>query len=65
MANYVVLKKKNNVISLEASRVNLKRAELIANHPHDRYATYLIAEVVETIKPSNNEDRESLQETID
>lgn len=62
MANYVVLKRKNNIISLEANRVNLKRARLIASKPHDRYATYLIAEVVETINPhkEENEDRESV-----
>lgn len=54
MAHYIVVKKKNNVLTLEASDVNLKRAEFIATHPHDKCATYLVAEVVETIKPNIN-----------
>lgn len=60
--SYLVLKKKNNVINLIASRVNLKRARLIATHPHDKFATYLIAEIVEKVKPEDNENRESIQE---
>lgn len=62
MANFLVLKRKNNVMSLEAIKVNLKRARLIATHPHDKYAEYLVAEVKETIKPDRNETRESIQE---
>lgn len=58
--SYVVLKKKNNVLTLIASRVNLKRARLIASHPHDKYATYLIAEIIEKVKPAEDETRESL-----
>lgn len=66
MKNCVVLKRKNNITTLEASNVNKERAKLIATHPHDRYATYLIAEVVEIITPEilkslrENENRESL-----
>lgn len=58
--SYLVVKKKNNILELVASRVNLKRARIIATHPHDKCATYLIAEIVETVKPSCNEDREGL-----
>lgn len=58
---YLVVKKKNNIYDLVASKVNLKRARLIANHPHDKCATYLIAEVVETVKPNfEDENRTSL-----
>ena len=41
---------------------------MIIDHALDKYATYLIAEVVETITPYNrerNEDRTCLQETSD
>lgn len=49
MANCVVLKRKHHVTTLVATNVSMKRARIIATHPHDKYATYLIAEVVETI----------------
>lgn len=66
MAQYVVLKRKNHVMTLEAIRVNLKRAQMIARHPHDKYATYIIAELKETILPTYlNETGESFQETVD
>ena len=60
MAQYIVIKKKNKVISLEAIKCNLKRAKLIASHPFDKYAKYLICEVIEEIDPLDYEDRESV-----
>ena len=60
MAQYVVIKKKNKVLSLEAIKCNLKRAKLIASHPFDKYAKYLICEVIEEIDPLDYEDRESV-----
>lgn len=63
MAQHIVIKKKNHVASLIATKVNRKRAEMIVDHAHDKYATYLIAEVVETITPynrDNHENRESI-----
>ena len=65
MAQHVVIKKKNHVATLIATKVNRKRAEMIVDHAPDKYATYLIAEVVETTTPynrGNNENRESVQE---
>ena len=65
MAQYIVIKRKNHVASLIATKVNRKRAETIVDHAPDKYATYLIAEVVETITSynrGNNENRESVQE---
>lgn len=66
MAQHIVIKKKNHVATLIATKVNKKRAQIIVDHAPDKYATYLIAEVVETITPynrENNENRESIQET--
>ena len=66
MAQHIVIKKKNHVATLIATKVNKKRAQIIVDHAPDKYATYLIAEVVETITPynrENNENRESVQET--
>ena len=66
MAQYVVIKKKDHVATLIATKVNRPRAKRIVEHAPDKYATYLIAEVVETITPynrENNENRESVQET--
>ena len=60
MAQYIVIKKKNKVLSLEAIKCNLKRAKLIASHPFDKYAKYLICEVIEEIDPLDYEDRESI-----
>ena len=60
MAQYVVIKKKNKVLSLEAVKCNLKRARLIALHPFDKYAKYLICEVIEEVNPLTYEDRESV-----
>ena len=60
MAQYIVVKEKNKVLSLEAVKCNLKRARLITSHPFDKYAKYLICEVVEEISPLNYEDRESV-----
>lgn len=60
MAQYIVIKKKNKVLSLEAIKCNLKRAKLIASHPFDKYAKYLICEVIEEIDPLDYEDRESV-----
>ena len=68
MAQHIVIKKKNHVASLIATKVNKKRAQMIVDHAPDKYATYLIAEVVETITPYNrerNEDRTCIQETSD
>lgn len=68
MAQHIVIKKKNHVATLIATKVNKKRAQMIVDHALDKYATYLIAEVVETITPYNrerNEDRTCLQETFD
>lgn len=64
MAQHIVIKKKNHVASLIATKVNKKRAKMIVDHAPDKYATYLIAEVVETITPynrDNHENRESIQ----
>ena len=60
MAQYIVIKKKNKVLSLEAIKCNLKRAKLIASHPFDKYAKYLICEVIEEIDPLDYENRESV-----
>ena len=63
MAQYIVIKRKNHVASLIATKVNRKRAKMIVDHAPDKYATYLIAEVVETITPynrDNHENRESI-----
>lgn len=61
MAQYIVLKKKNKILTIEANKCNLKRARLIANNPFDRFAEYLICEVVESIRPNRHyENRESV-----
>ena len=63
MAQHIVIKKKNHVATLIATKVNKKRAQIIVDHAPDKYATYLIAEVVETITPynrDNHENRESI-----
>ena len=63
MAQHIVIKKKNHVASLIATKVNKKRAKIIVDHAPDKYATYLIAEVIETITPYNRntyEDRTML-----
>lgn len=63
MAKDVVLKKKYDVVTVEATNINLKRTRLIATNPFDKYA---IAEVIErhciptNSKINDNEDRESL-----
>ena len=65
MAQYIVIKKKDHIATLIATKVNRPRAERIVEHAPDKYATYLIAEVVEVITPynrENNENRESVQE---
>ena len=65
MAQYVIIKKKDHVATLIATKVNRPRAKRIVEHETDKYATYLIAEVVEVITPynrENNENRESVQE---
>ena len=65
MAQYIVIKKKDHVATLIATKVNRKRAQTIVDHTPDKYATYLIAEVVETVTSynrGNNENRESVQE---
>ena len=59
MAQYVVIKKKNHVATLIATKVNKKRAQMIVDHALDKYATYLIAEVVETITPYNRKSNEN------
>lgn len=67
MAQHIVIKKKNHVATLIATKVNRKRAQIIVNHAPDKYATYLIAEVVETITPYNRntyEDRTCLQGNV-
>ena len=60
MAQYIVVKKKNKVLSLEAVKCNLKRARLITSHPFDKYAKYLICEVIEEVNSLTYEDRESV-----
>ena len=63
IAQHIVIKKKNHVATLIATKVNRKRAETIVDHAPDKYATYLIAEVVKTITPynrDNHENRESI-----
>ena len=65
MAQYVIIMKKDHVATLIATKVNRPRAKRIVEHAPDKYATYLIAEVVEVITPynrENNENRESVQE---
>ena len=42
MAQHIVIKKKNHVASLIATKVNKKRAKMIVDHASDKYATYLI-----------------------
>lgn len=67
MAQHIVIKKKNHVATLIATKVNRKRAQIIVDHAPDKYATYLIAEVVETITPYNRntyENRTCLQENV-
>ena len=59
MAQHVVIKKKNHVATLIATKVNRKRAEMIVDHAPDKYATYLIAEVVNTITPYNRDSHEN------
>lgn len=59
MAQHIVIKKKNHVATLIATKVNRKRAEMIVNHAPDKYATYLIAEVVDTITPYNRDNHEN------
>lgn len=59
MAQHIVIKKKNHVATLIATKVNKKRAQIIVEHAHDKYATYLIAEVVETITPYNKDSHEN------
>ena len=43
MAQYVVIKKKDHVATLIATKVNRPRAKRIIEHAPDKYATYLIA----------------------
>ena len=59
MAQHIVIKKKNHVATLIATKVNKKRAQIIVDHAPDKYATYLIAEVVETITPYNRDNHEN------
>ena len=59
MAQHIVIKKKNHVATLIATKVNRKRAEMIVDHAPDKYATYLIAEVVEIITPYNRDNHEN------
>lgn len=59
MAQHIVIKKKNHVATLIATKVNKKRAQMIVDHALDKYATYLIAEVVETITPYNRKSNEN------
>ena len=59
MAQHVVIKKKDHVATLIATKVNRQRANMIVHHAPDKYATYLIAEVVETITPYNRKSNEN------
>ena len=59
MAQHVVIKKKDHVATLIATKVNRLRAKRIIEHASDKYATYLIAEVVEAITPYNRENNEN------
>ena len=59
MAQHIVIKKKNHVATLIATKVNKKRAQMIVDHAPDKYATYLIAEVVEIITPYNRDNHEN------
>lgn len=66
MAQYIIIKKKDHVATLVATKVNRPRAKKIVEHALDKHATYLIAEVVDVITPynrENNENRESVQKT--
>ena len=60
MSQYIVVKKKNRILTPEAAKYNLRRTRLIANHSQDRNAKCMIYEVVERINPEMNEDRERL-----
>ena len=59
MAQHIVIKKKNHVATLIATKVNRPRAKRIIEHVPDKYATYLIAEVVEAITPYNRKSNEN------
>lgn len=59
MAQHVVIKKKDHIATLIATKVNRQRANMIVSHAPDKYATYLIAEVVETITPYNRKSNEN------
>ena len=59
MAQHIVIKKKNHVATLIATKVNKERAKMIVERAPDKYATYLIAEVVETITPYNRKSNEN------
>ena len=59
MAQHIVIKKKNHVATLIATKVNKKQAQMIVDHALDKYATYLIAEVIETITPYNRKSNEN------
>lgn len=59
MAQHIVIKKKNHVATLIATKVNKKRAQMIVDHALDKYATYLIAEVVDIITPYNRDNHEN------
>ena len=59
MAQYVVIKKKDHVATLVATKVNKPRAERIVERAPDKYATYPIAEVVDIITPYNRENNEN------
>lgn len=59
MAQHIVIKKKNHVTTLIATKVNKKRAQMIVDHALDKYATYLIAEVVDIITPYNRDNHEN------
>ena len=59
MSQHVVIKKKNHVATLIATKVNKERAKMIVERAPDKYATYLIAEVIETITPYNRKSNEN------
>ena len=59
MAQHIVIKKKNHVATLIATKVNKKRAQIIVDHAPDKYATYVITEVVETSTPYNRDNHEN------
>lgn len=66
IVKYIVLKKKYDVVIVEPTNVNLKKARLIATNPFNKYTNNAIAEIIErhciptNSKINDNENRESV-----